>query len=190
MSKILYLFDPLCGWCYGASKGIHRLAENHQIELIPTGLFAHSGRKMNAEFAEYAWSNDQRIAQLTGQVFSENYRQNILNQATDFDSFNLIVALTAVQEVAPERELEMLTAFQLARYRDGKDNTDFAVLAEILTTNGLSQAVGFLQNSAIQQQAEQRIIEGQRLAQQLHIQGVPALMQEREGTYQRIDHSS
>ncbi|OOR98314.1 hypothetical protein B0187_08560 [Haemophilus paracuniculus] len=146
---------------------------------------------MDTQFAEYAWANDQRIAQLTGQIFSESYRQNILNQATDFDSFNLVVALTAVREVAPERELAMLSAFQIARYVDGKDNTNLDVLAEILTANGLPQAVGLLQNSTIRQQAEQRIAEGQALAQRLHIQGVPNFVQRTKKGYQHIksDHS-
>ncbi|MFC7551706.1 hypothetical protein ACFQU7_04410 [Pseudoroseomonas wenyumeiae] len=42
---------------------------------------------MTPDFAEYAWKNDQRIAQLTGQVFSEAYREKVLgNPAGRFDS--------------------------------------------------------------------------------------------------------
>ncbi len=55
---------------------------------------------MSASFAEHAWNNDQRISKLTGLVFSETYREQILNRATPFDSFNAVVALAAVRGLA------------------------------------------------------------------------------------------
>ena len=70
---VTYLFDPLCGWCYAAAPVLARLQATPgvQVVLAPTGLFAGAGaRPMDAQFAAYAWSNDQRIAQLTGQPFS------------------------------------------------------------------------------------------------------------------------
>ena len=58
---IMYLFDPLCGWCYGASPVIKQLAENPglKIHLAATGLFSGAGsRPIDPNFADYAWSND------------------------------------------------------------------------------------------------------------------------------------
>ena len=81
---ITYLFDPLCGWCYGASPALRRLAAHPgiSIELAPTGLFSGSGaRPMDSQFAAYAWSNDQRIAELSGQRFSIDYREKVLGQS-------------------------------------------------------------------------------------------------------------
>ena len=37
---------------------------------------------MDAQFAAYAWANDQRIQQLTGQPFTQVYRDRILGAAT------------------------------------------------------------------------------------------------------------
>ena len=55
-TTVTYLFDPLCGWCYGTSPSIQRLAlqANIGLELVPTGLFAGGGRVMDAAFADYA----------------------------------------------------------------------------------------------------------------------------------------
>jgi protein-disulfide isomerase-like protein with CxxC motif len=42
MNKTLrYLFDPLCGWCYGATPTLSALLEEPGItvKLLPTGLF-------------------------------------------------------------------------------------------------------------------------------------------------------
>ena len=73
--RVTYLFDPLCGWCYGAGPALERLGQlgDVTLELMPTGLFAGEGaRAMDAQFAAYAWQNDERIARLTGQPFSRN----------------------------------------------------------------------------------------------------------------------
>ena len=41
-TQITYLFDPLCGWCYGASATLKSLAEQPGlvVKLLPTGLFS------------------------------------------------------------------------------------------------------------------------------------------------------
>ena len=89
-THLTYLFDPLCGWCYGAVPTIRRLAQDPalSIELVPAGLFAGPGaRAMDDHFARHAWSNDQRIAQLTGQPFSVRYRERVLaDRSTPLDS--------------------------------------------------------------------------------------------------------
>ena len=62
--SVTYLFDPQCGWCYAAAPALQTLQgrEDVQLLLAPTGLFASGGaRPMDAQFAAYAWANDQRI---------------------------------------------------------------------------------------------------------------------------------
>ena len=83
--QIAYLFDPLCGWGYAAFPMLAELVARSEFDvaLVPTGLFVGAGgRPMDDGFAAYAWSNDQRISRLTGQVFSEAYRHNVLANRT------------------------------------------------------------------------------------------------------------
>lgn len=147
---LIYLFDPLCGWCYGATPTVSKLnaIPDVNVELLPTGLFANEGAKlMNDEFAAYAWSNDQRIAHLTGQNFSERYRELVLkNRQQRFDSGPSTVALTAVALTAPTRELETLKAIQHARFVDGQDITQFETLATILTSLKLNAAAAMVES--------------------------------------------
>jgi putative protein-disulfide isomerase len=145
MEKTLhYLFDPLCGWCYGAAPAISALREVSavSVELLPTGLFSAGGaRPMDEDFAAYAWSNDQRIERLTGQRFTEAYRHRVLgDRQRPFDSGPATVALTAVSLTAPARELEALEAIQQARYVDGNDVTSPAILAGLLSALDLDGA--------------------------------------------------
>ncbi|MDG6237010.1 DsbA family protein [Glaesserella parasuis] len=180
--KIYYLFDPLCGWCYGASATLQKLNEIYPLTLTPTGLFYQSGRKMDADFACYAWSNDQRIEKLTGQPFSQAYLENVLQGQGEFNSANSLLALTAAQQIAPEKELAVLSALQTARYVDGLDNADFAVVEQVLhkLNLNLSQSVPLLSEQSTKVALEQRLQFGQQLANHCSVQGVPQLIVEKD----------
>jgi putative protein-disulfide isomerase len=197
MTKTLhYLFDPLCGWCYGAIPALSALSEVPavHIELLPTGLFAGEGaRPMNNEFAAYAWSNDQRIEGLTGQRFTELYREQVLGDRQRlFDSGPSTVALTAVSLTAPERELEALKAIQNARYVDGKDTTSLETLAGLLRGLGLEQAAARVAQSDEDLFAanQARMDRAQALMREFGAQGVPTLVAESGAKRWVVNHSA
>jgi putative protein-disulfide isomerase len=173
---VTYLFDPLCGWCYAAAPALNYLqgVEGIEVALAPTGLFAGAGaRPMDAQFAAYAWANDQRIQQLTGQPFTQAYRDRILGAANGrFDSGPATLALTA-----PERELDALHALQHARYVEGRDNADPAVIADVLCSLGLQAAADLLQEShdALRAALLERVAAARATMQLLGAQGVPQL---------------
>ena len=180
-TTVTYLFDPLCGWCYGASPVVQQLGQqpNIQLELAPSGLFAGGGRTMDAAFADYAWSNDLRIAKLTGQRFTEDYRQNVLGRlGSRFDSAAATLALTAVSLTAPQRELEALKALQEARYVQGLDTCDVSVVGTLLRDLGLAVAADRFAASDPELLATNAasIQKARGLMQTFGAQGVPALM--------------
>ncbi|MEE6075195.1 DsbA family protein [Avibacterium paragallinarum] len=184
MKQFIYLYDPLCGWCYGASPHLEKIAHNNGIILLPTGLFTDSERIMDQEFAHYAWSNDQRISKLTGVTFSQQYQENILQKSTAFDSRTLVNALAWVSQSAPEKVFNALKRLQKARYVEGLDTTKANVVSQILSQMGID-----IDEQAIidaQALADQQIAQGQQLAQQLGLTGVPQLLQVENGEIQAL----
>ncbi len=178
---VTYLFDPLCGWCYGAAPVIGQLAKHPdiQLELAPTGLFAGSGQRMDASFAQYAWANDQRIAGLTGQRFTEAYRQNVLGRTgSPFDSSAMTLALTAVAESEPVRELEVLRVLQETRYVDGLDTGSAQVVEAVLRRMGLDGVADQVAapDLALRERNASRLQQARRLMRSLGAQGVPGLV--------------
>lgn len=180
MRSFLYLYDPLCGWCYAATSGIARLhTAGVGVTLRPTGLFAGPARVMTPEFADYAWKNDQRIAAMTGQIFTEAYRRQVLQApGTAFDSSAAILALTAVAMDEPEREAEALKAVQEARYIAGRDITDIATLGAVLTDAGFPGAAAAFEarSAALLSANAARVAEGQAMMRALGGSGVPTLV--------------
>ena len=185
---LTYLFDPLCGWCYGASPVIQQLAQHHtlRLELAPTGLFSGTGgRVMDAGFAAYAWSNDQRIQKLTGQNFTETYRTQVLGKpGVRFDSAATTLALTAVSLTEPQRELAALTLMQEARYVQGQDTSALSTVADILRQRGLAPAAELLlaDDEALKAANSTRVQQAQQHMRDLGAQGVPALVLSQGGT--------
>jgi putative protein-disulfide isomerase len=180
-TTLTYLFDPLCGWCYGASPVVQQLGQQSAftLELAPSGLFSGGGRVMDAAFADYAWSNDVRIEKQTGQRFTERYRTHVLGQhGSRFDSATATLALTAVSQTEPHRELEVLKLLQEARYVDGLDTTAVPVVAQLLRGIGLPVAADRLEagDTGLHLANDARIRGAQRLMHTFGVRGVPAMV--------------
>jgi putative protein-disulfide isomerase len=181
-TTVTYLFDPLCGWCYGASPTVQQLGQHAsiQLELAPTGLFAGSGgRTLDAAFAEYAWSNDVRIEKLTGQRFTEDYRTQVLGKpGSRFDSATTTLALTAVALTTPQRELEALKVLQEGRYVHALDTSAVPVVEKLLRDMGLVAAADRLVAGDAELLATNaaRVHKAQGLMQSFGAQGVPTLI--------------
>lgn len=182
--RITYLFDPLCGWCYGAAPALDVLSHltGVTVQLAPTGLFAgENARPMDASFAAYAWQNDQRIARLTGQAFSETYRSRVLGATgTLFDSAPATLGVIAVGMTEPDREREALKALQHARYVDGRATSDRAVVAEVLSAAGFADAARRVASpdADVLGAYRARIDAARREMARLGAQGVPTLVVE------------
>lgn len=180
--RIVYLFDPLCGWCYGASPALDRLCamDGVSVELAPVGLFAGGqGRTMDARFAAYAWENDQRIARLTGQPFSDLYVEKVLGKTgSRFDSAPATLALVAVALSDPGREFAALKALQKARYVDGLDTCEAAVVAQTIESAGFAEAARRLRegDGELQGAYDRQVSQGRSEMSRHGIDGVPALL--------------
>lgn len=192
---LIYLFDPLCGWCYGATPALSSMADvlDVTVELLPTGLFSGAvARPMDDDFAAFAWTNDQRIASLTGQCFTERYRELVLgNRQKFFDSGPATAALTAVSLTAPLREFDALKAIQHARFVDGQDVTELQTLASIFELLGLEKAALMIQKPDVDllKANRARINRAQTLMLEFNARGVPTFIAD-SGTQRWLLQSS
>ena len=188
---LIALVDPLCGWCWGAAPALTRLAASgHRLELVASGLFI-GDRPLTPEFATYAWDNDQKIRALTGQTFSEAYREKVLGQTDGrIDSGPATLALTAVQLREPEKGLATLHALQLARWVDGLDITAEGVVAEVLRAAGIAEdtvALFLAEDETVIEALNQRAAFARELMEKLGARGVPTLVRVTETGAVRLD---
>lgn len=192
--KIKYFYDPLCGWCYGASESLEKAeALGIRIEAYPVGIFAgQNGRDMSSDFAGYAWTNDQRIQQMTGLVFSEEYRIKVLsNFEVRFDSWMPTLAVLAHESKFKNDGLAFLRSIQKARYIEGKDNTSPLVLSNIAKKHGWQseEFIELINDQKFKENAQLKIRQNYAAYESYRAKGVPLIVLEENGK-ERILNSS
>jgi putative protein-disulfide isomerase len=180
---LLFLYDPMCGWSYGAVAAVGALALDgrFEVEPLPTGLYAGDpSRRIDPRLADHIQKADARIERLSGQPFSEAYRHNVLgNAGLPFDSGPATEALTAVVRVDPTAELQALHAVQRERFVHGHDITDREVLAQALAASvgGAPEAWHErLDDPELEGAAETRVLRARTLMEVVGARGVPALL--------------
>lgn len=136
-----YVYDPLCGWCYGAAPLLQAAAtlDGLKIELYAGGLWLGSRRQPVGEaLRDYVRPHDQRIEALTGQPFGERYfNELLLSDGLLLDSEPPIRAILAVTELGGDG-LSLLHRIQQSHYLDGQWVGDQAHLARLAQEQGIT----------------------------------------------------
>ncbi|POS70604.1 hypothetical protein DHEL01_v211004 [Diaporthe helianthi] len=193
--ELHYFFDPLCGWCYASAPALEGISARYGnlLHLRPSGLFA-SGIPVSS-MADHAWRNDQNIEKMTGQRFTQEYRNNVLLAPNGvFDSWPATLALIAVSEIDPALEPRLLHELQIARYVDGRDTSKPAEVAKVVAAFGLGLEQSELEkrlesDDALKARALERMEHTQRDLRKLGMRGVPQLvvMSKNGGAAQVVD---
>jgi putative protein-disulfide isomerase len=188
LERVVYLYDPLCGWCYGSGPAIRALVASGAcaVEALPTGLFAGDPhRRIDAGFARHVIEADARIESMSGEPFSDAYRTQVLGDPTlPFDSARATQALHAVARCDAARELDALHALQRERYVHGRDVADWSVISAALATTLGDTAEQWQQRidaAGLPAFAAQRDAAARQWMQSTGARGVPALVQPSAG---------
>jgi putative protein-disulfide isomerase len=177
MSAVLhYIYDPLCGWCYGAeplawaATTVRDLViELHAGELWPqpTVLPAHT--------RDYIRQADMRIAQMSGQKFGAAYHDGLfLDPTMVLYSRPTIAAVLAAESLDPGKALSMLKAIQHAHYEQGRRVVEEDTLGDIAVESGFERGAFLAALRAAPVDAH--IAESRRLMAQVGAQGFPTFV--------------
>jgi putative protein-disulfide isomerase len=189
-SRLHYLFDPLCGWCYGVAPLIKAAAElpGLEIELHGGGMLTGSNRRMITPlWRSYVLPHDRRIAELSGQPFGGGYFNGLLNdQGAVLDSEPPISAILAAQAITGQG-LAMLQRMQHAHYVEGRRIADVQVLTALAGELGLSLLqFSNAYQAACGRQTQAHIAASRVLLAQAGAQGFPTLLLEDGRGHMRV----
>ena len=192
MTQLHYIFDPVCGWCYGAAPLISAARHIPGINVVfhAGGMMTEMNRRpVTPQLRQYVIFNDERIAQLTGQLFGKDYVDGLLRDSSAvFDSAPPSTAILAAEELAG-RGLDMLAELQIAHYVHGQHIAHIEVLQNIAKKMGLDVAtftVAYQRLEGIETQ--QHFEKSRELLARVSGHGFPTLALEfNDGTMERLD---
>lgn len=175
-----YIFDPLCGWCYGAAPLVDaaRAVPGLTVKLHGGGMMTGNNRRqITPAWRGYVLPHDRRIEQLSGQPFGDAYLNGLLNDTTAMmDSEPPITAILAAEALAGQG-LDMLHHVQRAHYVQGLRIAELSVLVELaqqLGMDGAAFGAAYAQQSGAATQ--QHIAASRALLAQVGGQGFPTFV--------------
>ena len=190
MVTVHYFFDPMCGWCYGATPlaEILQVAPNINLVLHAGGMIQR--REMDEGFRTMAQDFDKKIALHTGQLFSKDYHDRLSsNKAIILDSY-LTAQAVSVMEQFCRKGFEMLKAIQQAHYQLALDVTDPRILVSIAGQLGISQSEWLNLMKLKGKHIDDDIQQSQQLMNQWGVSGFPNFIVEKAGSLALLPHEN
>ena len=182
MKKTLYYcYDAYCGWCYGFSPVVKKIAETYKdtldIEVLSGGMIIGEQVMPINKVAPYIQSAYKRVEELSGVKFGEDYLWHINNpEQSDWqmNSEKPAIALCIFKEYYPQRQVEFASDLQVALNYEGRDLDDNEAYRHLLEKYSIQPEVFYekLQSDEYKEQAYYEFA----LCKQLEVSGFPALL--------------
>ena len=189
MVRVHYFFDPMCGWCYGASPLVEVLANTPEFEIIyhPGGMIPK--RAIDSSFRQHILQADSQIAAMTKVHFGDAYKARVAG-AGDFivDSYSTTRAFFVGQEMGIEAH-KMLAAIQKAHYQDGKHLDELNILADLAVSMGLDKTTWNEKMAASEANMIDQVQESHRLMDKWRVRGYPTFIIEKNSKFIWLEHS-
>jgi putative protein-disulfide isomerase len=128
---LYYCYDAYCGWCYGFSPVIKKIAEEYkdtlEFEVLSGGMVISDEAKPIALTAGYIQKAYTVVEEFTGIKFGRDYLWHIHNpELSDWfpSSEKPAIALCIFKEFYPDRQVEFAADLQYALLFEGRDLCD------------------------------------------------------------------
>lgn len=139
--KIIYVYDALCGWCYGFSPVINALHEefheSFDFIVLSGGMITGDRIGPIGEVAPYIKHAYRDVEKATGVTFGSAFLKNVLEEGTAvFTSIPPALALTAFKSRFPNKSINFAHDLQKAIYFNGIEPQNEEAFAAIAANYG------------------------------------------------------
>jgi putative protein-disulfide isomerase len=178
---VYYCYDAYCGWCYGFSPVIKRIAEEYKdklsFEVLSGGMIPAENARPISATAGYISKAYTRVEELTGIKFGQDYLWHIFNpDKSDWfpASEKPAIAMCIFKEIYPDRQVAFAADLQYSLHYEGRDLTDNEAYRHLLEKYGIN-VDEFYQKLNSEEYREKANYEFS-LCRQLQVTGFPAIL--------------
>lgn len=129
--NLIYCYDAYCGWCFGFSPVIKKIAAEYahifQTEVLSGGMILPNKPVHISSMANYIATAYQTVEAHTGIQFGEDYLWHIFNpHESDWfmNSEKPAIALCICKALYPDKQVAWAADLQYALHVEGRDLTD------------------------------------------------------------------
>ena len=178
---LIYCYDAYCGWCYGFSPVIKKIAneykEKFHIEVLSGGMVLPEQPVHIKVTADYIKGAYKQVEDLTGIQFGKDYLWHI-NNPDESDWFpsseKPAIALSIFKELFPEKQVDFIADMQYSLYYEGRDLTDDEAYRHLLEKYAVNPDE-FYRKLKSEEYKEHAYYEFQ-LCKQLQVTGFPQVL--------------
>jgi|SRR6056297_856333 len=139
---LIYVYDPLCSWCYGfhpiMEKLQKRFLDQLNIRVIPGGLATDENAQPIGEGYSTIKDTLKQVENTTGISFGDNFRLLAEEGSYIYDSEPGCIAQTTINFLAPDYALDFAGILQHALFNDGKNLNHPDTFTELITEYDLT----------------------------------------------------
>ena len=187
--KIIYVYDALCGWCYGFSPVMIQFYEKYkdclQFEVISGGMITGDRIGPIGEVASYISWAYKEVENATNIRFGNDFLNKTLKNGTAiFTSIVPAIALSVFKSQQPDKSVQFALAAQKAIYYAGIEPNDNAAYGMIASNFGFNPVdfVAQMSNSTNVDSAQKDF----ELSHKLGVTGFPTVFLEFESKYYKM----
>lgn len=174
--EMIYVGDPLCGWCFGFSEIFETIIENYNeifdISIIMGGLKVEESIPVNKRTKPLLYKNWNNVMNTTGQKFALDLVDDL--PEGDYNSEPMCRAVLTVKELSPANTLSYYKSLHKALYLEGKNITESEVLCNIAGDVNIDKTL-FMQTFSSDEIREKTVGEF-NYAEELGVLGFPAFV--------------
>ncbi|MDB5195888.1 MAG: DsbA family protein [Flaviaesturariibacter sp.] len=178
---VYYCYDAYCGWCYGFSPVINKIADEFKdrvdFDVLSGGMILPETPTHFGTMAKYIQSAYKQVESLTGIQFGPDFLWHVNNfEETDWypDSTMPGIALCIFKEYHPDRAIEMASDLQYALNYEGRDLTDGEAYRHLLEKYNIPSA-DFYTKLKSEEYKDKAYYEF-ALCKQLQVKGYPCVL--------------
>ncbi len=180
MPVLIYCYDAYCGWCYGFSPVIKRIADEYkdklETDVLSGGMILPEKPASISTMASYIQKAYKTVEELTGIKFGKDFLWHIFNyEDSDWfpNSEKPAIAMCIFKEFYPERAVEFAFDLQYALNHEGRDLTDDEAYRHLLEKYSIQPEV-FYERLNSEEYKEKAYYEFS-LVKQLQVTGFPCV---------------
>ncbi|CAL1517017.1 DsbA family protein [Chitinophaga sp. MM2321] len=121
--RFIYVYDPLCGWCYGFTPVVLQLQQQSngtmEFDILSGGMITGDNRHPFSSMAAYIQREHTNVEEMTGVKFGEAFLRKLLPSAEIMDSEKPSVALNVFKQYQPENAISFAHDMQVTLNYDG-----------------------------------------------------------------------